>query len=165
MASTGYKKSWLLCISGAYNATKRVDLALVSKKTDAEVIQPLIEALWWVYAADESLKEEYPSEWSKLRSNLPELPLLLGLRWIRNRVTHQISQWEIAKPPFQWGDARIIAPPGSVSADRDHGRTEYISHLQGNDARDAISVVVDAIRKEATGKLPPGSKRSGGISS
>jgi hypothetical protein len=156
MPSTSFKKSWVLSISGATNALERVDLALDSKEADAKVIQPLIEALWWVCAADESLTKEYPAQWpDNLRPSLPELPVLKGLRWVRNRATHQISQWEIAKPPFQWEDASIIAPPGSVKRGRDHGRAEYTAYLQGHDARDAIKTLSEAITREAIGKLPP----------
>jgi len=76
MPSTSFKKSWVLCISGATNALERVDLALDSKEADAKVIRPLIEAPWWVCAADESLMKEYPAQW---RDNLTEHRKVLGI--------------------------------------------------------------------------------------
>lgn len=154
--STSYKKSWFLCLSGAHNAIARVDSALAAKETDAKVLQPLAESLWWVCAADESLKTEYKNQWKKhLRPILPELPLLEGLHWARNRVTHQICHWEMARPPLLWEDAEILAPSGNVQPQFDHGRAEYVSHLQGNDAREAVKLVVKGIRSLAVGSLPP----------
>ena len=154
--SRTYKKSWVLCLSGANNSLRRVDDALATSRTDSLVIQPLIEAMWWVCVTDESLMAEYPSQWKEnLRPGLPEMSVIRGLRWVRNRATHQITQWEIARPPFHWSDAHSIAPLGTVKSHQDHGRSEYIAELQGNDARDAIRVVIAAIKREAIGKLPP----------
>ena len=154
--ATVYKKAWVLCLSGSRNALERVDAAIVANEPDAKVIQPLIEALWWICAADETLSVEYPSQWKvHLRPKLGVLPQLKGLRWIRNRITHQISQWEIARPPFMWEDAETIAPTGTVKPAHDHGRSEYIALLQGNDARDAIRSTVKGIQRSALGGLPP----------
>ena len=154
--STIYKKSWLLCLSGATNAIARVDMALASKDVDAKVILPLIEALWWVCAADDTLSEEYGSAWERhLRAKLPELPLLLGLRWARNRATHQACHWELARPPFHWADATTVAPPGRVKPRHDKGRAEYVSHLEGRDALQALKAVVEGIKKAAIRGLAP----------
>lgn len=154
--STSYKKSWVLCLSGATNAIARVDTALSSNDVDAKVILPLIEALWWVCAADETLIEEYGSAWKDhLRAKLTVLPLILGLRWARNRATHQVCHWELARPPFHWEDAAKVSPPGTVKQQHDHGRAEYVTHLQGRDALEALRAVVKEIRNEAMRGLAP----------
>ena len=126
-------------------------------ESDAQVLRPLIECLWWVCATDESLKEEYPSEWvGNLRPKGSELyNLLRGLRWARNRMTHQICQWELAAPPFVWQDAEILAPANNVDPRHDGGRDEYKSFLQGNDAREALNNVMGLIKNKAIGSLPP----------
>ena len=63
--STSYKKSWFLCLTGASIAMERVNGALEAEESDAQVLRPLIECLWWICVTDESLMEEYPSEWKK----------------------------------------------------------------------------------------------------
>ena len=153
--SVGYKKSWVICLSGAHNAMRRLDDALSARKTDPEALRPLIECLWWVCAADESLMEEYPIEWDDHhRPKSSELYAeIQGLRWARNRVTHQVCHWNVAAPPFIWADAECLWPSAEIKTKnmrhRDKGRNEYIARLQGNDARKALNTVIHEIRNEA----------------
>ena len=157
MSSTSYKKSWVLCWSGASLAIEWVDEAISANASDAEVLRPLIECLWWVCAMDESLSEEYPSEWKvHLRPKGSELyDLLLGLRWARNRMTHQICQWGLAVSPFVWADAEILAPAPTVKPEHDRGRTEYKAHFEGNDPRTTLKRVVDGMKQKAFSSLAP----------
>lgn len=101
--------------------------------------------------------EEYPNQWKiYLRPEGSELyDLILGLRWARNRMTHQVCQWEIAVPPFAWQDAESLAPIDTVERRYDRGRTQYEQHLQRKDAREALKRVLGEIKRKAVGALPP----------
>ena len=158
--STSYKKSWLLCWTGASIAMDRVNGALEAKKSDAEILRPLIECLWWICATDESLMEEYPSEWKvHLRPKGSDLyNLILGLRWARNRMAHQLCQWDIATSPFVWQDAEKLLPRNSVNKPNkafDRGRNEFETLLQGTDPRDGLNRAIAEIKSKAIGSLPP----------
>jgi hypothetical protein len=166
--SITYKKSWVLCLSGANNALARVNAALETNEPDAKVLQPLIEALWWVRAADESLSTEFkpPTRpkgqpaavhpWDDvLRANMSCVGFLDGIRWARNRITHQICHWEMAESPFHWEDAEVLAPTCTVEKHHDYGRQQYKDFLEGKDARHALRIAIDGIKSEAMGKLPP----------
>lgn len=150
------QKAWVLCWSGACVAIERVRTMLNERKSDAKVVRTLVEALWWVTAADEALKAEYGGRWTdRLRAKLPELPLLEGLRWAKSRVTPQIRLWESATPPFHWAEAAALCPPESTQTDHDPGRSEYVSNLQGQPTVDTLKSAVNAIRDAALGGLPP----------
>ena len=155
--STSYRKSWVLCLSGASKAMAKLDDALDNKSPDAEVLRPLIECLWWVCATDESLMEEYSNEWKEhLRPERSELSeIILGLRWARNRMTHQICQWDIARPPFVWEDAEFLYPFENADRRYDRGRDQYQLHLQGQDARAALKRVLSEIKTKAVASLSP----------
>lgn len=153
--ATNYKKAWVLCLTGATNAAARAKQGLEDKQPDAAIIQSLVEALWWVTAGDETLGAEYGSEWKvQLRPNLKCFKTIVGLRWARNRITHQICHWEMAKAPFNWESANTLAPPGSVLPHHDHGRAEYQSELEGKPALDAFSAVIDEITAAASALDP-----------
>ena len=139
---------------------ERVNGALQAKKSDAEVLRPLIECLWWVCVTDETLMEEYPSEWKDhLRPKGSDLyDLILGLRWARNRMAHQVCQWDIAIAPFVWQDADKLSSITSVSNPNkgwDKGRKEFTLLLQGNDPRDGLKKAIAEIKGKAVGSLPP----------
>lgn len=144
------QKAWVLCWSGACVALERVRSMLDERKADAKVVRTTVEALWWVTAADEALKAEYADTWTgRLRAELPELPLLEGLHWVRNQVAYQIRIWEQATPPLHWAQAEVLAPRGNIPPERDPGRSEYIGHLQEQPALETLKSAVNAIRDAA----------------
>ena len=73
--------------------------------------------------------------------------VMWGLRWARNRITHQESQWKIIEPPFNWANEEKVPPP--PSAEHDRGREDYRQCLQGKPVLAQLREIVNFLQEYA----------------
>lgn len=131
--TTVSKPGWLLCVGGGSFAIRRAQKSLSSDKgTDAQALRAICEAIWWIACADEMLMEAQGKNYRDARAQSGFDKRMAGLRWVRNRITHQESQWSIIQPPFLWAPSSVIPIP--CNPNHDKGRAEYIAHVEGNEA-------------------------------
>jgi hypothetical protein len=144
------EKAWALCLGNARSALDSAETALIELRPDTQVLQPLIECMWWVGAADDALEEEYGTQWKKVRKSQPQLKKeIAGLRWAGNRAAQQLHRWRTAKLPFRWTDAESLEPKRSSKKKQSRGRQQYEQHLQGRVAREVLERLVKTIAERA----------------
>jgi len=61
-----------------------------SRNEHRDVLAAIAEACWWIAALDERLELERGSEYSDARDDDPGGNLIPGIRWARNRHTHDL---------------------------------------------------------------------------
>ena len=88
---------------------------------DAESKRSLIEAVWWIAAADGYLQEAFGSVWRDHKQRHKPADLLSGIYWARNRAIHDPLSIEkvlrVMKLPFHAPElAEARAPPAEEEA-------------------------------------------------
>ena len=70
-----------------------LDRALDARKSDKieEMFAPLAEALWWIVVLNDSYWQSDGEEYRKSRDSDEQGRILEGLRYARNRLTHDID--------------------------------------------------------------------------
>jgi hypothetical protein len=96
--------------------------------TDAAIVQALYDAIWWIRCCDELLTEAHKNTYNSEKQNNGWSGKVEGLRWVRNRITHQESQWKIIDPPHKWASSASIPS----NSQRDNFRSDYDAHLAGS---------------------------------
>jgi hypothetical protein len=71
-------------------AVQRVDRA--TKPDDA--FAPIGELLFWIIAADDGLRKQYPKRYERFRRNHQHGLLFDGIRYVRNKVAHASGAWD-----------------------------------------------------------------------
>lgn len=146
------EKTWVACLRNARCALSRAEAALIELRPGPQVIQPLIECMWWVCAVDDALAQEYGAEWRKARKDAPRLKQeLAGLHWAGNRAALQLHHWGTGRPPFCWADADILEPKHSSKKKPPRKQQHYKRLLQGRMAREVLEHLVRTIAERAHG--------------
>jgi len=131
------------------------ETALIELRPGAQVLQPLIECIWWVGATDDALEEEYGARWKEARKDEPQLKKqIAGLRWAGSLAVQQLHRWGTTKPPYCWTDAESLEPKRRSKKKQTRGRQQYERYLQGRIAREVLEHLVKAIAERAI-KLSP----------
>jgi len=143
------KPGWLLCLSGANFAISRTQECLDRGigGNDAEALRGTCEAIWWIVAAEEMLLDAHDRMYRTARADAGWDEVMSGLRWARNRITHQESQWKIIEPPFNWANEQNVPQPLIVRHDR--GRDNYRRCLQGRPVIARLREMVNFLREYA----------------
>lgn len=129
----------MLCISGAQFALQRAeaDLGQGVAGNDADALRSVCEAAWWISAVDEMLRTAHNRMYTDARSTSGKSDEIKGLRWVRNRITHQDAHWTVVASPFVWANEAGI--PKGIN---DNGRAEYQIGLQGRNVIGSIREVL-----------------------
>ena len=136
---------WLLSHSGAMFALDRVEAEFQSDNgSDAGALRATCEAIWWICNLDEVLNNgEHSSDYSNFRERQNIESLIAGIRWARNRITHQPAHWKIAEPPFLWADAASI--PMSNNPKHNHGVEQYKTNCEGKPVIQTLRIPLNPI--------------------
>lgn len=125
-----------LAFSALEDALERLDAA---GEDYARTYAAVGEVLWWAVAVDEPM-EDYRPGYEALRAEDKDGRLLPGLRWARNRVSHQraiLFRQESQGPAgLVWVRVEDV-PPGRT----ERGRDIYKEQLAGEPIIDTIGQV------------------------
>lgn len=147
--------AWALCLGNARRALRSAETALIELSPDAQVLQPLIECMWWIGATDAALEEEYGARWKEARKSEPELKdQIAGLRWAGSRASQLLHRWGMNKPPYRWTDADSLELKRRSTKNQTRGRQQFEHSLQGRIAREVLEHLVKAIAERAA-RLSP----------
>ena len=150
-------------LRGLSLAIERYRTAAQDPASSAEdVFIPLSEALSWAFSVDDALlklrddtpeRQEHRRRYTAARAADPKGPYVVGLRFARNRCTHQLAlvaeRGHLApplRPPitvglvFRW---RPVAELPEASSGQDHGKGEYVGYLAGDAAENTLQYVTD----------------------
>jgi hypothetical protein len=145
-------------MTGLRLATERYQAAAQDPGSAAvDVFVPLSEALAWACSLDEAMSKIYGEPYVQARATDPMGPYLVGLRFARNRCTHQlalIAERRHLAPPlrppltpgllFRW---RPVAELPAADAKHDNGRVEYEDCLVGNTAQTTLGQVTGWLQR------------------
>lgn len=139
---------------GLEMATARYQAAARNPDSTAEtVFIPLSEALAWACSLDEALKKLHGQAYRQARAADRVAPYLMGLRYARNRCTHELAlvadRGHLApplRPPitpgllFRWRP--ITELPGADDG-HNNGENEYRDYLASDTAESTLKHVTD----------------------
>lgn len=144
------EESYRFALESAHAARRR------STGVTAESKRSLIEAVWWIAAADGYLREAFDSKWRDYKERHDPANLLSGIYWARSRAIHDpLSLATLAESSsaytntytdsysnWAWCPLEVIdkiAP----ERDRGDGSAKYDASLAG---RVIVGTLVDALR-------------------
>ncbi|OXM70795.1 MULTISPECIES: hypothetical protein [Amycolatopsis] len=125
---------------------------------------PTGETLFWLGSCDEGLQDLLGDRYRAARQGDPEGQLIAGIRWARNRMTHQraiviqrnhgseLGTWILGQGRLGTRDEMYWAPADGVPADPryDRGRDVYEDQLAGQPVIPTAEATVRWIQKAAS---------------